>query len=265
MLDPTWSPFSMQEWSYAEGNQNYVVGSPEGEDLTKTEIFPAEKNRFVIKGKSKVLQDGALSGSVSIQATGYPDTRMRRAFSYQPAGEGKALFHRFLSAVSPFIQVKGFKATDHADLDKPFIVKMSYADPHYAAGTNKRLSFVVPLGHFILAQERWSPYYLLGDWTKRKNPAMFWFPQKVEISETVSVPGGLTVSSLPEPASYDGKWTSYEFSLTHKGTSLLYRATWSVKDRLAPPEAFDDLDRLSKAISRFETEEVVLVGKGVAP
>ena len=70
---------------------------------------------------------------------------------------------------------------------------------------------------------------------------------------------------LPEPASYDGEWTSYDFSLTQKGTNLLYSASWTIKDRLAPPEAFDDLDKLSKAISRFETEEVVLSRKGVSP
>jgi transglutaminase-like putative cysteine protease len=265
MLDPTWSPFAVAEWSYAEGNQNYVVGSPEGEDLTKTPVFPAEKNRFIIKGKSKVDQDGGLRGSVSIQATGYPDTRMRRAFAYQAAGEGKALFHQFMTAISPFIRIKGFKATDHGDLDKPFMVKMSYEDPHYAAADKKRLSFVIPLGHFILNQERWSPYYLLGDWAKRKNPAMFWFPQQVDVTETVSIPAGLVTGSLPEPASYDGEWTSYDVKAELKGTSLQYAATWKVKDRLAPPEAFGDLEKLAKAIEEMGTAEVVLVGKGVKP
>jgi transglutaminase-like putative cysteine protease len=265
MLDPTWSPFGMAEWSYAEGNQHYVVGSPEGEDLTKTEFFPAEKNVFTINGKSRVDMDGSLKGSVSLRATGYPDTRMRRAFAYQAAGEGRALFHRFLAAISPFIEVKGYKAGDHADLDRPFVVKMSYADPYYAAATKKRLSFVVPLGHFILDVERWSPYYLLGDWTKRKNPAMFWFPQQVEITETVTVPGGLMADTLPPTESHDGTWTSYDFKAEQKGAAIQYSATWKVKDRLVPPESFTELDGLVKAIKRHETTEVVLVGKGVKP
>lgn len=265
MLDPTWSPFAMAEWSYAEGNQNYVVGSPEGEELTKTQVFPAEKNRFTIMGKSSVNGGGALKGSVSIQATGYPDTRMRRAFSYQPAGEGKVLFHQFIAAISPFVHVKSFKVTDHGNLGKPFVVKMSYEDPWYAAGSDKRLAFTVPLGHFILAQERWSPYYLLGDWTERKNPAMFWFPQQVDVTETVTIPGGLVEETFPEPETYDGQWVSYDFKVEQKGASIRYQATWKVKDRLAPPEAFEDLDKLSKTIERFETAEVVLVAKGVKP
>jgi hypothetical protein len=265
MLDPTWSPYSMKEWSYAEGDQHYVVGSPEGEDLTKTPVFPAEKNRFSIGGKSRVGPDGRLEGTVSIEATGYPDTRMRRAFAYQPAGEGKALFHRFLGAISPFVRVTGFKATDHADLDRPFVVKMSYEDPHYAAASKDGLRFVIPLGHFILGEERWSPYYLLGDWTERKNPAMFWFPQMVEIEETVTVPGGLVSESLPGNESYDGKWTSYDVQVEHKGASVHLSAAWKVKERVAPPEAFPDLERLAKAIGKLETAEVVLASKGVKP
>jgi hypothetical protein len=255
----------MAEWSYAEGNQHYVVGSPEGEDLTTTEFFPAEKNRFVIKGKSRVEADGSLKGSVTLQATGYPDTRMRRAVAYQAAGEGKALFHKFLSAISPFVEVKGYKTTDHANLDKPFVVKMSYGAPYYAAPSKKRLSFVVPLGHFILNVERWSPYFLLGDWTKRKNPAMFWFPQQVEITETVTVPGGLTADSLPATESHDGTLTAYDFKVEQKGAAIQYSATWKVKDRVAQPESFAELDGLVKAIERHQTTEVVLVGKGVKP
>jgi hypothetical protein len=142
---------------------------------------------------------------------------------------------------------------------------MSYTDPWYAAASAKRLSFVIPLGHFILNQERWSPYYLLGDWTKRKNPAMFWFPQQVDVADTVAVPGGLVKQSLPEPEKHDGEWTSYDFEVEQKGASISYRATWKVKDRLAPVEAFEDLDKLAKAIERFSSEEVVLAGKGVKP
>jgi hypothetical protein len=266
MLDPTWAPFSMQTWSYAEGEQNYVVGSPEGEELTATEEFPAEQNRFILEGRSRVGLDGSLDGSLELRGTGYPDTRLRRTFAYMQAGAGTALMHRLVSRISPFLEITSTKAGDHADLDRPFVQKFAYEDPHYATAGDRRMRFVIPLAHFVLDVERWSPYYLLGDWTERRNPAMFWFPQIVEVDETVAVPGGLEAVSLPEPAHHDGEWVAYDFEVTKKGASVVYDATWKVKCRQAPPESFDDLHKLSEQLDRMKTAEVVLAdAKEVKP
>lgn len=259
MLDPTWAPFSTKMWSYAEGEQNYVVGSPEGEDLTATEKFTAQQNRFVLEGKSRIGKDGSLSGSLELSGTGYPDTRLRRTLAYTQSGEGEALMHKLLSSISPYLDVTSYKATDHADLDRPFVQDFRYRASHYATASDRRVSFVVPLAHFILDVQRWSPYYLLGDWKERKNPAMFWFPQEVLVHEVVSLPGGLVPASLPDPLTYEGEWTSYDFEMSRKGSNLVYDARWTVKSRMAPPESFEDLDRLSKALDKVGQTEVILV------
>ena len=44
MLDPTWVPLSPELWSSAEGEQHYLIGTPEGRRLEQTPAFePAEE------------------------------------------------------------------------------------------------------------------------------------------------------------------------------------------------------------------------------
>ena len=53
LYDPTWCPFSREIWSSAEQLQNYVIGSPGGEDLSITPYVPPENNALRIRAKER--------------------------------------------------------------------------------------------------------------------------------------------------------------------------------------------------------------------
>jgi hypothetical protein len=261
MLDPTWMPFDVDTWSLAEGEQDYLIGTKGGEGLKQTQAFLPEENRFVISGSSAIDGKGNLGGKLTVKATGYPDTRMRRAFAYQAAKENEAFYHHLFSEISPLLAVEKFEKGDHADLEKPFFVKAAYSVPGYAAASKKQVRFTVPLAHYVLRQERWSPYLMLGPWKERKNPAMFWFPQLVTVKETVKLPSGFTVRDLPDARSFDGDLVSYSFKLNIKGTTLTYEAEWKIKNRIALKKHFDELGKLVDEIEKMQGLEIVLESK----
>jgi hypothetical protein len=261
MLDPTWMPFDVDTWSLAEGEQDYLIGTKGGQDLMQTQAYSPEENRFMISGSSAIDGKGNLAGKLMVKATGYPDTRMRRAFAYQAAKENEAFYHHLFSEISPLMTLEKFEKGDHADLDKQFFVKAAYSVPGYAAASKKQVRFTVPLAHHVLKQERWSPYIMLGPWKERKNPAMFWFPQLVTVKETVKLPAGFTARDLPEGRSFDGDLVSYDFKLSMKGSVLTYEAEWKIKKRIALVKTFEELDKLVAEIERMQGLEIVLESK----
>ena len=258
MLDPTWMPYDTATWSYAEGQQDFLIGTKEGKDLEQTAPYKPEDNQFNITGSSTIKADGGLSGKFTFQGTGYADTRMRRAFSYKAVKEDEAFYHQLFSSISALIKIDKFKEGDWSNLDKQFSIDTSYSVPGYAAASKKSVRFVIPLAHMILRQERWSPYYMLGPWTERKNPAMFWFPQQITVKEKVKLPAGYKAQDLPEEMKFDGELVSYRFSVEVQGQTLSYSATWQIKERLAMPKHFDELGKLVAAIDKMDKMEIVL-------
>lgn len=257
MLDPTWMPFDTGTWSLAEGGQDYLIGTKEGEDLQQTAPYKPEENKFIITGQSSIDGGGNLKGKLTLKATGYPDTRMRRAFSYQASKEDKAFYHKLFSSISPLIEIEKFEEGDFRDIDKQFYIKTTYGVERYAASSSAQFRFAIPLAHHILRQERWSPYFMLGPWKERKNPAMFWFPQLVSVKENVKLPSGFVPLDLPEEKEFDGDFVSYRFSVKVKGNTLTYAAEWKIKGRIALKENFEELDRLVTVIKEMESTEII--------
>ena len=69
LLDPTWVPFSRYDWSRMEGQQEYVIGTPWGEDLASVRVFTGDENRLTLTVRGKLDADGTLHGTLSVWAT----------------------------------------------------------------------------------------------------------------------------------------------------------------------------------------------------
>jgi transglutaminase-like putative cysteine protease len=262
MLDPTWMPFDVATWSYAEGAQDYLIGTKQGEDLKQTPPYKPEDNKFIISGQSSIDGGGNLSGKLALKATGYADTRMRRAFAYQAAKENRAFYEGLLASISPLIKIDKFERGDWHDLGSQFYVAANYRVSGYAAAGKAQMRLTVPLAHPILRQERWSPYLMLAPWKERKNPAIFWFPQLVTVYETVKLPPGFAEKSLPGDKTYDGDFVAYSFSMKREGASLVYKAWWKIKGRIALKENFEELDKLAAAIDEMDRKEILIEAGG---
>jgi len=100
MLDPTWAPWNNPTWSRWEGEQDYVIGTFEGEDLMQIPSFSAEDNLLSVTSEARLAADGALEGSFvftgAAPATG-ACARRRRSADARP----QAFLENWLGALSP--------------------------------------------------------------------------------------------------------------------------------------------------------------------
>ncbi len=70
MYDPTWVPYNNDIWSLLETEQHYLVGTPEGESLSRIRYSPPEESPLRISHEAKLGDDGTLEGTFKLAGFG---------------------------------------------------------------------------------------------------------------------------------------------------------------------------------------------------
>ncbi len=197
MLDPTWCPFSMETWSSAEQNQNYVIGSPEGEELMEIPTFPPEDNLISIRLDGALSADGTLKGTIIAQGRGYSDAGLRWAFANGFKADWEPSLRRWMTAVSPEARVVDWAITDPFDLTKPLVLTLKFEAPRYAWVTPDCLAFTPGALKFLLDSRRWAEFPAAVKSEDRKYPVWLRCNRDIRIEETYTLPEGFTPGDLP--------------------------------------------------------------------
>lgn len=213
MLDPTWCPFSMETWSSAEQNQNYVIGSPEGEQLMEIPTFPPEHNLVSVKLDGSLLADGTLQGTITAQGRGYSDAGLRWSFANGFKADWEPFVRRWATAVSPEAKVTEWKITDPFDLTKPVVLTVKFEAPRYAWVTPDGLAFPPGAMKFLLDSRRWVEFPPAVKSEERKHPIWLRCNRDIRLEEAYTLPAGFsTAGKLPEKQEIKEKAGSYFFS-----------------------------------------------------
>jgi hypothetical protein len=265
MLDPTWIPFAMADWSRAEGQQQYVIGTPWGEELTETRPFSAEENRVRLQVQGRVAEDGTLAGRLAIEGQGYSDTRLRRSLGMSPLPGQEQRLARWLSALAPDAELTSWRATDPRDFTKPVRIELEFRLPGYAL-----------LGDGVAVWQACAPRLVLADYAGtfrfvpeqteqgRQTPALIWFAQQVQIDERIDLPRGLRTAAPP------GEWetgdpediAAAQLSWRPDGRRLELTGTFAVRNRTILPEQWKDFARAVDVLERAGQQRLVAHGKG---
>ena len=91
MLDPTWAPLDRFVWSFAEREQHYVIGLPQGRNLEMIPPSTPEENRVTWRLQTRIKDEKNLMVKGRLDGQGISDTTIRRAIGYAPAGEADRL------------------------------------------------------------------------------------------------------------------------------------------------------------------------------
>jgi len=212
MLDPTWCPFSMETWSSAEQNQNYVIGSPEGEQLMEIPTFPPEKNLVSIKLDGTLSTDGTLKGVITAQGRGYSDAGLRWPFANGFKSDWEPFVRRWITAISPEARVEEWNISDPFDLTKPVILTIKFEAARYAWATEGGLAFTPAALKFLLDSRRWAEFPSAVKSEERKYPIWFRCNRDIRLEETYAVPPGFAAGKLPEKTDIKEKAGGYLFT-----------------------------------------------------
>jgi len=248
MVDPTWVPLSMETWSTAEGEQHYLVGTPEGELLTTTPTFEPSKNKLNISSRAVLHSDGSLTGDLVIQGEEYADQRIRRQLAQSTAAtDRQAWFESLVGRIGPGASVDKVEVRygDPMDLSEPLRVEISYHIPRFALATGDKIHFSPPMSRHLIV-----PAYLeAAGLDEREQPLFLWSPRFRNVTETIRLPKGFQVTRLPEDRDIDGDAASLRTHTEVDGNTLTYTYRLKIKKRTIPPEEYANLrDVIREAI-----------------
>jgi hypothetical protein len=243
MVDPTWVPYSMETWSSAEGEQHYVVGTPEGEMLTATPTFPPEKAKLNVESIATLHADGSLTGKLTIHGEEYADQRIRRnLLQGSPARDRQAWFQEIVSALGPGAEVGNVDIGygDLVDLSKPFRFEITYRVPAFALVSEDTIHFAPPTARHLLGG-RLASYLNAAGLDERTQPVFLWAPAFRNVTETIRLPKEYEVARMPENRSIDGDAASLHTHTESFGSTLNYSYRLKIKKRTVQPEEYANL------------------------
>jgi len=264
MLDPTWAVFSMELWSSAESEQNYVIGSPDGEGLAVTPLSPAENNVLLITAASELDQMGHLKGTITLSGEGYMDQRLRRLVVHSaPAAEIQGLFGHFLANIAPQAELidVAYRYQDILDLSRPVRIKLQYAIPNYALPAGDRLIFSPPTAHHFMDASSLAPYLSATEKASRTQPLALWCARTLKVREEITIPGEYRVKICPPGISMDNEAASLKADYEQAGGKIEFTEELAVRLRTYPPESYGDLKAVIDGARALPDQRLVLEKK----
>ncbi len=264
MLDPTWVVFSPEVWSSAEGEQHYVIGTPEGEQLQKTPAFDPAANKIRIDSAASLDAQGNLSGTLVISGLGVAEQRLRRELVHgMAARDRQAWLEEVVSRLGAGATVEKAQV-DYAklqDVNAPLRLEVRYRIPGYALVSGNTLIVAPPASRHPIAQGSLAPYLYAADDDTRTQAVQLGAPRMMDVKETLALPAGFRVARLPKDLSLDGKAASLATRSEVKDGKLAYTYQLVVKRREIPVEDyanFRDVVREAKALP----EDPVVLERG---
>jgi len=261
MLDPTWVVFSPEEWSSAEGEQDYVIGTEAGELLSRMPAFDPADNALVVRARSSLTEGGDLTISVTWTGRGYADQRLRREMVHYSTGhERDSWVEQAAAELGPGAAVEphlpGYPAIQ--DVTRPIALGMDATVPDYAPTRGDRMWFAPPTSHHLVTTERLAPYLAAAEPEEITQPLLLWAPRMREVTETVTLPAGWEVVRLPEDRDLDGPVASLHTHAEVKGRKLQYTYRLVVKQREIPVAQYEGFREVVQEALDLPNDLVVL-------
>jgi hypothetical protein len=238
MLDPTWAVFSTELFCTAEQEQNYLIGSPEGETLMATPYAPPESSPLDVTMACALDEEGNLTGTITMKAKGRSDTNLRRVFGLSALANLDAWFAKLLWPLGPGTEVEQYRTSDPRDLYKNVEVEMRFRTPRFATRLDGVLIFPSPLARF-LRNDTLIRHLEIAKPMERKYDAMAWYTQKVTGEEKLTLPGGFVFASKPYRRSIDHEIVGFDCTVEGDGDGAVRSSeTVSFKNRHITRDAY---------------------------
>ena len=257
MLDPTWAPWYNTLWSRWEGEQNYVIGTPEGEELMMIPAFTAEDNLVTVDSEAKIGKDGTVEGTIVVTGWGVGDGRLRQAKADNPKREVRRYVEGWVSAISDRAELVDFRFSDHRDFGIDTTLRIRYRVPGYADFQGDDILFRSPGLRFVAENERLSRLAGVPDSDDRVNGIFIYGPQRIRVEETVALPSGYKAEER-EAIEMKEDFADAKISWEAKGGKLLLHADYALLDRQFPIDGYWGVQKTQRKIE--ETADSDLFG-----
>ena len=238
MYDPTWVPYNNNIWSLLETEQHYLVGTPEGQGLSRIRYSPPAESPLKVTSQARLNDSGDLTGTIRLEGSGALDGRLRRLISGTRRAELDRRGGQLLAAVSPRVGPVKVRHHDAADFGRDMWIELEYSIPRYAAALDGGLEFRSPAWQLILSD---GSFFRAGtsDWAEQRETDVFlYFTQLVDLDETIKLPGKLKLTGEYEQPAIDQTYAAFSADLQQDGGQLKLAARAEVRRRQIPPDGY---------------------------
>jgi hypothetical protein len=260
MYDPTWVPFNHDIWSRLETEQQYLIGSPKGEDLNEIPYSPPEKSRLGVRHDARILDDGTLVGTFRFDGVGALDSRLRRVVNRRLRGL-EAYFAEFLAPISDRVEDIRYNYRPVDDVFHDMWIELTYRVPEFALPVGDGFEFKSPMMQVVP-----NNLYLFRaaqtDWDEeRKTDVFLYYTELVDGTETIRLPKGYEVVETPATEEIDETYASFKGWSESSRKELVIHQKAEVKRRQIPPEGFPGFYKAMQEVDAW-ADQVFRATKG---
>lgn len=261
LLDPTWAPLDRYIWSYAEREQHYVIGTPEGRSLERIPASDPQDNLLRLSVNSRIIAGGILELNASLQGRGYSDTSLRRAIGYTPLAERDRAGNPFVRKLPPDARLTRFAHTDPLNFDSFVRLDASIRMTSPYIKIDDVLQWK-PISMRVLPEyDRLMPWLSLPSNPNRRHPVLLRSNMVVEIEETFEQPQ-MTPIHLPPAVAVRTPAAELKASARVQGRRIMFSARLILPNRQIPASSYTDLVNTVQAFLKLADFSVLLeVGK----
>lgn len=215
-------PYGMLRWE--EEGQPALVSDPKEPQWLTTPMSEATKSAEIRKGKFRLLEDGTLEGTASIEFTGHIGADHKEYNDDDtPQQREETLKNLVKSNILGSAEVSDITIENVADPDKPFKYTFKVRVPGYASRTGKRI-FVQP----NVFERGSKPMF---ESTNRRHEVYFQYPYSEQDELTIELPKGYTLESpdAPEKVADNGgiSLNDVRIFVSNDGRTVTYKRNFS--------------------------------------
>lgn len=252
-----------------EAKQQVLVCTPEGKSLGDTPLTPARENMGTIKAVSNLTEAGVFTSDVSISTDGIYDLALRSFAKSMPSAQMSMIWNYVIQDVYPGARLTNFSYSDAEDLSLPFEIKFSYQVDKYPtdAGEFVLMKSPVSRGSFELISK-----FLLASASlpERKYPYNLGFTFGASEEETITLPPGMKLKSMPDavseskgPVEYRMNYTSADSKeLASGGTQVTYQKEILINAKEMSPAEYAQFKEVMKTASKSARGELIMQREG---
>jgi transglutaminase-like putative cysteine protease len=243
MYDPTWVPYNNSIWSLLEAEQDYLIGTPDGQTLSRIAYSPPEESPLRITHKAKLGDDGTLEGTFELSGSGALDGRLRRLISGSRRQELDRTFARILSPISNRVERIRFEYHRPDDFSRDMWITVHYRVPRFARRVAGGFEFNSPMMQVVLND---GYLFRAGDFKwpeKRETDVFLYYTQLIEGTENIRLPGGYKAVDPPSSQEVDETYAYFEGTSRMKGRDLTITQHAEIRRRQIPPDGYGGFKR----------------------
>ena len=249
VMDPT-DEMSRELGAEYAGDRYGLYISEWGSDIYKIPATPSDTNLGKFSYSGTLNNDLKLSTDLKVSGTGRHEIYSRKFKNNCTDDVFAIALEKYASTISPSAIVSNITSGNPEDLDNPFNFSFKITTDDYGiqAGKYHLISFPGLSSPFDL--ELLKIIASASSLQTRKYDISFSAPRTYEIEDTLTIPDGYKVISLPNNLKLSDGFISVDLKFNQSGNNVVFKGKYSIENRTIPAEHYKSFKSIAETIKK---------------